>query len=225
MVATIAYCSNTLLFYLVLFHTPRELRVYSRVLRFDCIVDYIFITSNFVLEPHITIHGGTFFFVFNSFVKSTSPDVSFAFALLNQVMSNWLLVTLICSLSGMSVPVSCYFIFYPALWGWLRTDRRLFDSLPCVFNARVPFFSMEAVGPILLIVVPLIMTLVVTYERKQEAPELMLVSTMLSWITLLNPLSTIYFVKACRYKAMGLVFRRRNLVQPSPTFDHRLRVD
>lgn len=51
LVAAIAYSSNSLLFYLVLFHTPRELRVYSRVLLFACIVDYIFITSNFVLEP------------------------------------------------------------------------------------------------------------------------------------------------------------------------------
>ncbi|KAH7713256.1 hypothetical protein AAVH_19423 [Aphelenchoides avenae] len=77
----------------------------------------------------------------------------------------------------------------------------------------------QAVGPILLIVAPLIMMFVVTYERKQEAPELMLVSTLLSWITLLNPLSTIYFVKAYRYKAMELVFRRRNFVEPSPSID------
>lgn len=80
-------------------------------------------------------------------------------------------------------------------------------------NDPVLLSKVQAVGPILLVVAPLILMFVVVYQRKQEAPELMLVCTMLSWITLLNPISTIWFVKAYRYKALEIVFGKRFKVQ------------
>ncbi|KAH7697404.1 hypothetical protein AAVH_35514, partial [Aphelenchoides avenae] len=66
----------------------------------------------------------------------------------------------------------------------------------------------QAVGPLVVVVSPLTMLLVVVYLEKQDAPELMLVCSVLSWVTLLNPLSTLFFVKAYRYKAIQLIFRK-----------------
>lgn len=46
------------------------------------------------------------------------------------------------------------------------------------------------------------------YQEKRDAPELMFVCSALSWMTLLNPLSTLFFVKAYRHKALQMVLRK-----------------
>ncbi|KAH7709085.1 hypothetical protein AAVH_23636 [Aphelenchoides avenae] len=69
----------------------------------------------------------------------------------------------------------------------------------------------QAIAPILLVGAPLTAMFVVIYEKMVDAPSLMLVTSMLSWITLVNPLSTIYFVKAYRYKLVALITRRSRI--------------
>jgi hypothetical protein len=48
--ATVSYVANFLLMMLIVFRTPKELRVYGRVLLANCVVDLTFTTASFVIE-------------------------------------------------------------------------------------------------------------------------------------------------------------------------------
>ncbi|KAH7678263.1 hypothetical protein AAVH_41838 [Aphelenchoides avenae] len=74
----------------------------------------------------------------------------------------------------------------------------------------------QAIAPILLVGAPLTAMFVVIYEETGDAPSLMLITSMLSWITLVNPPSAIYFVKEYRYKLVALI-TRRNRIEPIGT--------
>ncbi|KAH7680190.1 CRE-STR-4 protein [Aphelenchoides avenae] len=107
-----------------------------------------------------------------------------------------------------------------SIWRRLKANGvQLSSKTEAMHRQMNKMLVIQAIGPILLVVSPLIMMFVVTYQRRQEAPELMLVCTMLSWITLLNPLSTIYFVKAYRFKALEILLCRPGKVQPSRSAD------
>lgn len=48
--AALSYSANLLLLYMVLFRTPKELTVYSRVLLANCIEDLVFTSTSFFIE-------------------------------------------------------------------------------------------------------------------------------------------------------------------------------
>ncbi|KAH7720922.1 hypothetical protein AAVH_11560 [Aphelenchoides avenae] len=54
---------NALAIVLILFRTTKELRVYSRVLLGNCVVDVLFIVVTFVVDLHISFRNGIVFYV------------------------------------------------------------------------------------------------------------------------------------------------------------------
>ncbi|KAH7707457.1 7TM GPCR protein [Aphelenchoides avenae] len=56
--ATISICANTLLIFLILFKTPHDLKVYSRVLLCNCVVDIFYTVSAYMIELHMYFRNG-----------------------------------------------------------------------------------------------------------------------------------------------------------------------
>lgn len=55
--ALFSYVANLLLIALMITRTPRDLKVYSRILLLNCIIDMVFTTTSFILEVVGIKHG------------------------------------------------------------------------------------------------------------------------------------------------------------------------
>ncbi|KAI1708775.1 serpentine type 7TM GPCR chemoreceptor str domain-containing protein [Ditylenchus destructor] len=168
--SAISYCINIFLIYLIVFHTPNDLKVYSRVLLCASVVDILYTTVLLVIGAHVTIKDGMFFFMLNGFIYTSNPSECFLFVCIflftfyftvvfvtvpfvyryvlicrNCLMSHSQFALLMASslLSGLAVPVACYFCYFDDMWSMLTSENTKVPLLPCEYPAQIPFFSLK----------------------------------------------------------------------------------
>ncbi|KAI1705183.1 serpentine type 7TM GPCR chemoreceptor str domain-containing protein [Ditylenchus destructor] len=307
--AAISYCVNAFLIYLIVFHTPNDLKVYSRLLLCSCVVDCLFTTALFFTEPHAIVSEGVYFVALNGPIHTPNPSLCFFLLCIFLFTFNFTVVFvtipfvyryfLICRntsigdtkfylliawsiLSGTFVPIACYFCYYDHMWSILLSKDTI-SFLPCDYPAQIPFFAMEltwatatplligaftitynytiivwcsvkiwskvnsmrhmsqavvtmnrqlnymllvqSISPIALMAVPVLAMFGAVFIGVKEADGMLLVTVAISWVPVLNPLSTIYFVKCYRIKICYVFCGRKEGKQNTDVYTENCEFD